>query len=631
MNLLSVDKLSKSYGLKQLFKQISFGIASHQKVALVAKNGAGKTTLLNILTNADIADEGIVTFKRDINMAYVSQQPDFSKYNTVYDVALNPDLRQVKALKNYHDCLTAYSNDTSDQHLNKLEEAQNVLDSIQAWDYEQEIIHTLNKLNITDLDQTIQTLSGGQVKRLALGLALAQKPELLILDEPTNHLDIQMIEWLEQLLISSNTAMLLVTHDRYFLDRICQSIIELADMSAYRYDGNFSYYLEKKAEREAIKQAEIDKARNTYFKELEWVRRMPKARTTKSKSRLDAFDDIKTKALQKRKQQELIIQTKMNRLGSKIIEIYHLYKAFGDKKILNDFSYIFKRGEKLGIIGTNGVGKSTFLNIIMELEKADSGTIKHGDTIVYGYYHQQGLKLNEDKRAIDVIKDIADYIPLANGSTITASNLMTQFLFPPDMQHTFVSKLSGGEKRRLYLLTVLMKNPNFLILDEPTNDLDIETLAILENFLIDYSGCCMIVTHDRYFMDRLVDQLLIFKGDGETEFFPGNYSDYAEYLDAVDDVEQAPSVVKATPVVEDALVSNSNKTKMSYNERKEFETLESEIQVLENAKQKLETQLADINLSHDEIAKISATYQQNNTELETKTMRWLSLSELAQY
>ncbi|MBC7411267.1 MAG: ABC-F family ATP-binding cassette domain-containing protein [Bacteroidia bacterium] len=627
MNLLSVENLSKSYGLKVLFNNISFGVATNEKVALVAANGSGKTSLLNIITGSDVGSTGRVTFNNNSTVAYVSQQPDYTAFETIKDVVYNPVTPIVKAIKEYEVALELYSTVGDEASEKRYENAQAMMDTLDAWTYEEQVQMTLNKLNLLNIDMPIKTLSGGQVKRLALALALAQKPNLLILDEPTNHLDIEMIEWLENYLMTLNCALLIVTHDRYFLDRVCNVIIELADNKLYSYKGNYSYFVEKKAEREAMQSAEIDKARNTYFRELEWVRRMPKARTTKSKSRLDAFDDIKAVALSRKKEQELTILSHMSRMGSKIMEITDLQKAFGVKKIINNFTHTFTRGEKLGIIGANGTGKSTFLNMIMDMEKQDAGTIVHGETIVYGYYEQKGLQLKEDKRAIEVVKDVAEYITQPDGSTLTAASLMNKFLFPPDLQHNFVSKLSGGEQRRLYMLSVLMKNPNFLILDEPTNDLDIQTLSTLENFLVDYSGCCIVVTHDRYFMDRLVDQLLVFKGNGEVELFPGNYTQYREYLEIQEEIEKYETNKNKKEGNLQTTTAGA-KSKISFKEKQELDQLELDLEALELHKKQLEHEIAQGDLSAELLTKKSKEFQTTTYSLETKTVRWLELSEL---
>lgn len=627
MNLLSVENLSKSYGLKVLFKNISFGIATNEKVALIAANGSGKTSLLNIIMGKDVGEGGNVTFNKESSVAYVSQQPDYTAFATIKEVVFNPITPVVKAINEYAVALDLYSTVGDEASERRYENAQHVMDTLDAWTYEEQVQGTLTKLNLLDIDMPIKTLSGGQIKRLSLALALAQKPNLLILDEPTNHLDIDMIEWLENYLMTLNCSLLLVTHDRYFLDRVCNVILELGDQKLYTHKGNYSYFVEKKAEREAMQSAEIDKARNTYFRELEWVRRMPKARTTKSKSRLDAFDDIKAVALSRKKEQELTILSHMSRMGSKIMEITDLQKAFGDKKIINNFTHTFTRGEKLGIIGANGAGKSTFLNMLMDMEKHDAGKIVHGETIVYGYYEQKGLQLKEDKRAIEVVRDVAEYITQPDGSSLTAASLMNKFLFPPELQHNFVSKLSGGEQRRLYMLSVLMKNPNFLILDEPTNDLDIATLSTLENFLVDYQGCCIVVTHDRYFMDRLVDQLLVFKGDGEVELFPGNYTQYREYLEIQEELEKEESKNKKNNPVQ--TTTAGGKSKISYKEKQELDQLELDLEALELHKKQLEHEIAQGDLSPELLVKKSKEFETTTLQLETKTLRWMELSELS--
>lgn len=632
MNYLSVEAVSKSYGTKVLFENISFGISQGQKVALVARNGAGKSSLLRIISGQDSPDSGKVTLRKGITMAFLEQDPRFDESKTALEVLFDTETPMLKAIREYELALEHQAQADTSQNRLRLEEATAQMDMLKAWDYEVKIKQVLTRLQLEFLDKKINQLSGGQKKRVALAQVLITEPDLVIMDEPTNHLDIEMIEWLEDYLISKDVALLLVTHDRYFLDRICEEIIELDNGKLYSYKGNYSYYVEKKAEREAGEASEIDKARNLYRREIEWVRRMPKARGTKSKSRLDAFEDIKDKAFQRRQEGQVQLDVKMSRMGSKILELIKLSKSYGDQKILDNFSYVFKKNEKIGIVGKNGVGKSTFLNIILGKEGFDSGKIQTGETIVFGYYSQQGLLMGEDKRVIEVVKEIAEFIPLTNGATLTASQMLQRFMFPPDMQYTYVSRLSGGEKRRLYLLTVLMKNPNFLVLDEPTNDLDIITLGVLEDFLQTFPGCVLIVSHDRYFMDKLVDHLFVFEGQGEIKDFPGNYSEYREWADEREKEEKqekqsANTAARIEPPVQEP-VKTPEKKKMSYKEKFEYENLEKEIAKLEEQKARLEEKLASGISDHEELQKVSEELGKVMKQLDEKTDRWLELSEM---
>lgn len=632
MNYLSVEGVSKSYGTKVLFENISFGISQGQKVALVARNGAGKSSLLRIISGLDLPDSGKVTLRKGVTMAFLEQDPRFDESQTALEVLFGTETPVLKAIREYELALEHQSKADTSQNRLRLEEATAQMDMLKAWDYEVKIKQVLTRLQLEFLDKKISQLSGGQKKRVALAQVLITEPDLVIMDEPTNHLDIEMIEWLEDYLISKDVALLLVTHDRYFLDRICSEIIELDNGKLYTYKGNYSYYVEKKAEREASEASEVDKARNLYRREIEWVRRMPKARGTKSKSRLDAFEDIKEKAFQRKRDGQVQLDVKMSRMGSKILELIKLNKSYGDQKILDSFSYVFKKNEKIGIVGKNGVGKSTFLNIILGKENFDSGKIQTGETIVFGYYSQQGLLLGEDKRVIEVVKEIAEFIPLANGSTLTASQMLQRFMFPPDMQYTYVSKLSGGEKRRLYLLTVLMKNPNFLVLDEPTNDLDIITLGVLEDFLQTFPGCVLIVSHDRYFMDKLVDHLFVFEGEGKIKDFPGNYSEYREWADEREKEEKQEKQIASAAAHKEAPlqepVKAAEKKKMSYKEKFEYENLEKEIAKLEEQKAMLEEKLASGITDHGELQKVSEELGKVMQQLDEKTDRWLELSEL---
>jgi len=632
MNLLSAENVSKSYGIKTLFENISFGIEKGQKVALIAKNGSGKSTLLRILTGKDIADKGKVVTRKGISIAYLDQQPAFDENNTVTEAIFKADHPVLKTIKEYEECIEQQAFDHSPQTLKKLEEVTAKMDALKAWDYEVKVKQILSKLNITNLHQHIHELSGGQRKRVALSRVLIEEPDLLIMDEPTNHLDVEMIEWLENYLVRQNLTLLLVTHDRYFLDRICNEIIEIDNSTLYHYKGNYSYFVEKKAEREFNEGRETDKAKNLLRKELDWIRRMPKARSTKSKSRIDAFYELQDKAAGKTKQQDLQLNVKMSRIGGKVLELKKVYKNYGDLSILKGFDYTFKKGERIGIVGKNGAGKSTFLNILLGLETADSGKINTGETIVFGYYSQEGLVGKEDKRVIEVVKDIADVIPLGDGSKLTASQFLQLFQFAPDIQYTYVSKLSGGEKRRLYLLTVLMKNPNFLVLDEPTNDLDLITLNVLEDFLMNFQGCLIIVSHDRYFMDKLVDHLFIFEGDGIVTDFNGNYADYRFLLaekeknnlsDGKKEEKRQADTVPENPVN----IAPEKKNKLSFKEKFEFDKLEKEIEALEKEKKELSEKLNDAASPYQELQEYTKRYGEILQLLDEKSIRWLELSE----
>jgi ABC transport system ATP-binding/permease protein len=529
MNYLSVDRIAKSFGERVLFKDLSFGLSKGDKVALIAQNGTGKSSMLQIICGDDTSDEGEVVMRNGVRIGYLRQEPRFEEHFTINQVLEKSNTLFMSVLKEYEDVSNNVANQNEAEHSKALEEVTTKMDALQAWDYEDRLKQLLGKFKIHDLTQVISNLSGGQKKRLSLALVLLDNPELLILDEPTNHLDVEMIEWLEKHLGQSNITLLMVTHDRYFLDRVCNQILELHNGQLYRHDGNYSYFLMKRDEREVVMQTEIDRAKQRLKSEQEWMRRQPKARTTKSKARIDAFYDLQDKANSGYKAAELQLDIKMSRLGGKVLEMKKVYKSFGDKVILKGFDYNFTKGERVGIIGSNGCGKSTFLNMITGGMEPDSGKINPGDTIVTGYYTQEGIHLKEDMRVIETLKEVAEYITLSNGKKIGAAQFLEMFMFPPHMHYTFVSKLSGGERRRLHLLHTLIKNPNFLILDEPTNDLDLLTLERLEAFLESYGGCLVLVSHDRYFMDNLVDHMLVFRGDGEIKDFPGNYSQYREW------------------------------------------------------------------------------------------------------
>jgi ATP-binding cassette subfamily F protein uup len=638
MNLLSVNQLSKSYGDKVLFKNINFGINYGDKVALIAKNGSGKSTLFKILQGQEIADSGDVVFRKELRISFLSQEPELNENHTLLEAIYAGDSEMVKTAIDYTRLVETHYANPTEKTENQLDVLTNKMNDLEAWNVETQIMLVCSNLALTDLTQKVSTLSGGQKKRLALAQVILNEPDLLIMDEPTNHLDVTVIEWLEDYLRSYKKSILLVTHDRYFLDEVCDKIIEIDNYSMHEYKGNFQYYMEKKAERMMIEASELDKAKNLYKRELEWVRKQPRARTTKSKSRVDAFVDVEAKARKKSVDKKIELSVKVERIGSKIIEVTKLQKAFGDKKILNPFSYTFIKGEKIGIVGPNGIGKSTFINMLQGIEPPDSGKVSVGDTIVFGYYSQKGIQVADDKRVIEVVKDIAEFIPLANGTSLSASGLLTRFNFPPEVQYGHVSKLSGGERRRLYLLTVLVRNPNFLILDEPTNDLDIVTLQTLEEFLLDFQGCVLIVSHDRYFLDRLVDHVFAFEGNGVVKDFPGNYSEYRQWkFDSEDELEELEREAKkqkaletkveevAKPVLETPVFTE--KKKRSYKEEKELEGLESELPELEKKKTDIENKLASGLTDANEIEKLSSQFSFILKSIDEKTMRWLELQD----
>lgn len=618
MNYLSVENISKNFGEKILFQNITFGIAQGQKVALVAKNGTGKTTLLKLLAGFFSPDTGQVVFKKDIRVAFLDQEPDLNANLTIIEEIFASDLLTMQTVKSYELALL------NPENYEALQDAISAMDALNAWDMEQKAQQILSELGIDDLHQSVAQLSGGQKKRVALAKLLIEEPDFIILDEPTNHLDLPMIEWLEQFLLKSHMTVLMVTHDRYFLELVCDEIIELDGGKLYHYKGNYAYFLEKKAEREESFQSSVDKANNLMRKELEWVRRMPKARGTKAKYRMDAFEDLKEKASQKLHTNQVQIELNPQRLGGKIMELHHVKKKFEQKTILADFSYIFKRKEKIGIIGKNGVGKSTLLNLLAGLEQVDGGKIVVGETVVLGYYHQKGMQLAEDKRVIEVIKDIAEIIPLAKGKKMTAAQLLERFLFEPPMHYQYVSKLSGGERKRLYLLTILMKNPNFLILDEPTNDLDLLTLNVLEDFLVDFEGCVLIVTHDRYFMDKLVDHLFVFEGEGVVTDFNGTYTDYLQVA------KQKKQMLDKTvlPEKEAVFPEKSDAKKMTFNQKKEYESIEKELILLEKDKANLLELLSKEGNSSADITQFSIQLAQLEQKIDEKTTRWFELAAI---
>lgn len=615
---LQVDGLTKSFGDLVLFDNLSFGIAEGQRVGLIAKNGTGKTTLLNIIAGKEGYDDGSVVFRRDLRVGYLEQDPQYPADITVLEACFLHGNSTVELIKEYERCMDTEGHPGLDELLARMEQEK-------AWDYEQKAKQILSQLKIHRFNQPIGQLSGGQLKRVALANALITEPDLLILDEPTNHLDLEMTEWLEEYLRRTNLSLLMVTHDRYFLDRVCSEIFEIDNRQIYQYKGNYSYYLEKREERIEAKTVEIERANNLYRTELEWMRRMPQARGHKARYREDAFYDLEKVAKQRMKSDNVKLEVKASYIGSKIFEAENLCKRFGDLKILDDFSYIFSRYEKMGIVGSNGTGKSTFIKILMGIEQADSGTLDIGETVRFGYYSQDGLQFDEQMKVIDVVQDIAEVIELGNGKKLTASQFLQHFLFTPETQHSYVYKLSGGERRRLYLCTVLMRNPNFLVLDEPTNDLDIVTLNVLEEYLQSFKGCVIVVSHDRYFMDKVVDHLLVFNGQADIRDFPGNYSDYRDWKEAKAQKEklaEKPQEEKTTRV------RLNDKRKMSFKEKREFEQLEAEIAALEAEKQSLEESLCSGSLSVDELTEKSKRLPEINELIDEKTMRWLELSEI---
>ena len=615
---LQVENLTKSFGDLVLFNGISFGIAEGQRIGLIAKNGSGKTTLLNILAGKEGYDEGKITFRRDLRVGYLEQSPKYPEELTVLEACFYHGNSTVELIKEYERCMETPGNPGMDELLVRMEHEK-------AWDYERRAKQILSQLKIRDFSQKIGHLSGGQLKRVALANILITEPDLLILDEPTNHLDLDMTEWLEEYLNRGSLSLLMVTHDRYFLDRVCSEIIEIDNRQLYSYKGNYSYYLEKRQERIEATNAEIARANNLYRTELEWMRRMPQARGHKARYREEAFYELEKVAKQRTYDANVKLDVKASYIGSKIFEADHLCKRFGDLKILDDFSYIFARYEKMGIVGNNGTGKSTFIKILMGLEKPDSGTLDIGETVRFGYYSQEGLQFNEQMKVIDVITDIAEVIELGNGKRLTASQFLQHFLFTPETQHSYVYKLSGGERRRLYLCTVLMRNPNFLVLEEPTNDLDIVTLQVLEEYLQNFKGCVIVVSHDRYFMDKVVDHLLVFKGQGDIRDFPGNYSDYRDWKLAKAEHEKEAAKPKEEKTQR---VRLNDKRRMTFKERKEFEQLEKEIAALEEEKKQIEEALCSGTLSVDELTEKSKRLPLLNDELDEKTMRWLELSEI---
>ena len=614
LNYLTVENISKSYGELTLFENVSFSIHKDQKIAFVAKNGSGKTTILNILSGKDQADSGKITYRKGLKTSFLAQDPELNENLTIEESIFDSDNAILNVINTYHIALQTPEDEEAYQ------KAFEAMERFNAWDFETLYRQILFKLGLEDLKQKVSQLSGGQKKRLALANALINKPDLLILDEPTNHLDLEMIEWLETFFAKENITLFMITHDRYFLERVCNEIIELDQGEIFNYKGSYSYYLEKKEARIEREAVETNKSKQLYKKELDWMRRQPKARTTKSKSRIDDFFEIKERAHKRRKDHVVQLEINMERLGSKIVEFHKVSKAFDDNIMLNKFDYMFQKGERIGIIGKNGTGKSTFLNLITNTIKPDSGKIVLGETVKFGYYTQNGINVKPDQKVIDVVRDYGDYIPLKKGRQISAQQLLERFLFDRKKQYDFVEKLSGGERKRLYLCTVLIQNPNFLILDEPTNDLDIVTLNVLENFLLDFPGCLIVVTHDRYFMDKIVDHLFVFRGQGVIDDFPGNYSDFRTYEDSI------PKGSTENKSEKKQWKKDSN-SQLSYNEQKELKNIESKLKTLEFNKKELEAKFNNETLSPEKINELSAELQQIIETIEEKEFRWLELLE----
>lgn len=613
MNLLSVEGISKAYGERVIFEPLSFGISKGQKIALIAKNGSGKTTILKIIAQQDTPDSGQVNFRKGTQVSYLPQDPVLDPHKTVEEIILESGNHVLEVIADYEKAL---QNPEDAEHYQKAFEA---MEQHQAWDFETQYKQLLSKLKLDDLSLKASALSGGQKKRLALCIALLEKPDLLILDEPTNHLDLEMIEWLEAYFIKEKLTLLMVTHDRYFLERVCNEIIELDNGKLFSYKGSYSYFLEKRAARIEQLETEAHKAKRHFTKELEWMRRQPKARTTKSKSRIDDFKKIKAKAQQRRNEHEVQLEINMERLGSKMIEMHRVSKSFGDKVILQGFDYNFQRNDRIGIIGNNGTGKSTFLKLLTNTIKPDGGKIVWGDTLKFGYYTQEGINVKPDQKVIEVIQEFGEFIPLKKGRKISAQQLLERFLFDRKKQYDFVEKLSGGERKRLYLCTVLIQNPNFIILDEPTNDLDIVTLNVLENFLLDFPGCLIVVSHDRYFMDKIVDHLFVFRGKGKIEDFPGNYSDFRAYDGLTTTSETPKKKVKAD-------WKNKTENKPSNEEQRALKKLEKEIAALEAEKENIQHQFTDGTLSPEDIKALSIELTSVEKALEAKTDAWLERS-----
>ncbi len=622
MNLLSIENLSKSYGEKILFKNISFGLSKGDKFGLIANNGVGKSTLLKILCGSDYSDSGSFTYRNGCRISYLEQNPNFDKYSSIRELISDKNHHIIQLKLSYQKAISLNKNDNSNKSLQNIDDLTLEMDRLYAWDYEDRYIAMLERFNFKDLEKDITKLSGGQKKRLSLVSILMEDSDIIFLDEPTNHLDVSMIEWLEKFLQKQDITLLMITHDRYFLERVTNHIIELDANNIYHHNGNYKYFLEKRLERKNNLHTEVDKAKKLMKKELEWLRRSPKARTTKSKSRIDSFYKIQSKAKIKTTSKELNIDIKMNRIGGKVLELINISKTYDNVKIIDKFNYVFKKGERIGVIGGNGVGKSTFLNILTQSESIDNGKVIIGETIKYGYFTQNGIKFDENIRVIECLKNIADYIVMSDSKKISASQLLEHFMFDRNLQNTRVKSLSGGEKRRLYLLTILMKNPNFLILDEPTNDLDLITLSKLEDFLIDYQGCIIIVSHDRYFMDKLVDHLFVFEGNGVINNIYSSYSDYRKNLDnKKSEFKKIQHSEKTTSKIE------KKNEKISYKIKFELEKLETEINKLEKQKKILESDICDTNIDHNELINKSNELGIIIKQLNDKEDRWILLND----
>lgn len=626
MNYLLVEQLSKSYGEKELFENLTFGIDQGSKIALIARNGAGKSSLLNIISGKELPDAGNVVFRKDIRWAFLPQNPEISDDISVFDILFHSENEFMHAIREYEDCLRQLKHDNSPELRKRFELATNTMEMVNGWDYDVRIKEILSRFKITDLDQVAGELSGGQRKKVALAKVLLQETDLLILDEPTNHLDIEMIEWLEDYLSRQNLSLLVVTHDRYFLDNVCNEILELDNGQLYRYRGNYSYFLEKKAEREVIEALETEKARGQYRKELDWMRRMPQARGTKAKARVESFYELQEKAGRQQEKDTGSLEVNMTRMGGKILEINNIFKSYDDNTLISDFSYTFKKGERIGIVGKNGCGKSTLLNMIMGTVKPDKGRIVTGQTVVFGYYSQEGLQPEGDKRVIDIAKSIAEEMPLGKGR-ISASAFLSHFNFPHTLQYNYFSSLSGGEKRRLFLLMQLLKNPNFLILDEPTNDLDIHTLNLLEDFLLNFEGCLLMVSHDRFFMDKLVDHVFVFEGEGKIKDFYGNYTEYYRNQLAEEARQQRLKADEIRPETKKQAEKPAIR-KPSYKEKMEYESLEKEIARLELHKAGLLEKMNNGECTPAELEQISREYGNTEADIDQKTDRWLELASL---
>ena len=626
MNYLSVDGISKSYGIKTLFSDVTFGIDKGDKTALIASNGSGKSTMLKIIVGKESMDSGTVTFANDIRVGYLEQLPQYDPDLTIQDVVSSGHVELMRVVGRYEKALREHTDETNKVTKAALELAISEMDAMEAWSYEQRLTQMLTRFELTDLQQRIGDLSGGQVKRLALAMVLLDDPDLLILDEPTNHLDVEMVEWLEKYLSQSSVTLLMVTHDRYFLDRVCNKIFELYQSVMYTHYGNFDYYVRKSREREEVKRATAEKASTQLRRELEWIRSTPQARTGKSKSRIDAFYELKDKARYQEQEESLQFGLQAQRLGGKILEMYNVTKSYGDTTVLKDFDYVFKRGERIGLIGKNGVGKSSFLNLITRRIAPDQGKIIVGDTVTYGYYRQEGIKFDEDKTVIDAIRDIAEVLNYGKDQLYTADQLLAHFMFPHKMQRQPIALLSGGEKRRLYLLTVLVSNPNFLILDEPTNDLDLLTLQKLEDFLKAYKGCLLVVSHDRYFMDEVVDQLFVFQGDGKVKGFMGNYSQYKDYLDQKEAEQRLVQQAQKSVAKEEEPKRVREKTKRSFKEEREYAQLTADIEALEKEKEEIGQQMNSVT-DYQILQQLGGRLQEIKELLDEKELRWLELDE----